>query len=58
MTEKIALAIDVPGRVCYVTKIISTEKYQKGALGALPDPDLISSLLDIKGNVSKVRADE
>ena len=34
------------------------EKYRKGALGALPDPDLISSLLDIKGNVSEVRADE
>lgn len=26
------------------------EKYRKGALGALPDPDLIKSLLDIKGN--------
>ncbi len=26
------------------------EKYRKGALGALPDPDLINSLLDIKGN--------
>lgn len=34
------------------------EKYRRGALGALPDPDLISSLLDIKGNVSEVRADE
>lgn len=34
------------------------EKYRKGTLGALPDPDLISSLLDIKGNVSEVRADE
>ena len=26
------------------------EKYRKGALGALPDPDLINSLLDIRGN--------
>ena len=26
------------------------EKYRKGALGALPDPDLINSLLSIKGN--------
>ena len=26
------------------------EKYRKGALGALPDPDLINSLLNIKGN--------
>lgn len=26
------------------------EKYRKGALGALPDPDLIHSLLSIKGN--------
>ena len=26
------------------------EKYRKGALGALPDPELINSLLDIKGN--------
>lgn len=34
------------------------EKYRKGALGALPDPDLISSLLDIKGNVSEVNADD
>lgn len=25
------------------------EKYRKGALGALPDPELINSLLDIKG---------
>ena len=25
-------------------------KYRKGALGALPDPELINSLLDIKGN--------
>lgn len=34
------------------------EKYRKGALGALPDPDLISSLLDIKGNVGEVSVDE
>ncbi|MCD8018888.1 MAG: ATP-binding protein, partial [Clostridiales bacterium] len=26
------------------------EKYKKGALGALPDPELINSLLSIKGN--------
>ena len=26
------------------------EKYRKGALGALPDPELIHSLLDMKGN--------
>lgn len=26
------------------------EKYRKGALGALPDPELIQSLLDLKGN--------
>ena len=26
------------------------EKYRKGALGAVPDPELIKSLLDIKGN--------
>ena len=27
------------------------EKYRKGALGALPDPELINSLLSIKGNM-------
>ena len=27
------------------------EKYRKGTLGALPDPELINSLLSIKGNV-------
>lgn len=27
------------------------EKYRKGILGAVPDPDLINSLLDIKGNM-------
>ena len=27
------------------------EKYKKGVLGALPDPELINSLLSIKGNV-------
>ena len=26
------------------------EKYRRGALGALPDPELINSLLDLKGN--------
>lgn len=26
------------------------EKYRKGALGALHDPELIHSLLDLKGN--------
>lgn len=33
------------------------EKYRKGALGALPDPDLINSLLSIKGNLKGVNAD-
>lgn len=28
------------------------EKYRKGALGALPDPELINSLLSIKGNAN------
>ena len=27
------------------------EKYRRGALGALPDPELINSLLSIKGDV-------
>lgn len=30
------------------------EKYRNGALGALPDPELIYSLLDIKGNKKEV----
>lgn len=34
------------------------EKYRKGALGALPDPELINSLLDIKGNKKGEVADE
>lgn len=34
------------------------EKYRKGALGALPDPELIHSLLDMKGNKKEVSADE
>lgn len=34
------------------------EKYRKGALGALPDPELINSLLDIKGNNKGEVADE
>ena len=33
------------------------EKYRKGALGALPDPELIKSLLSIKGNAKGVVAD-
>lgn len=33
------------------------EKYRKGALGALPDPELINSLLSIKGNRKGVVAD-
>ena len=33
------------------------EKYRKGALGALPDPELINSLLSIKGNVREDDAD-
>ena len=34
------------------------EKYRKGALGALPDPELINSLLDIKGNKKGEVVDE
>ena len=34
------------------------EKYRKGALGALPDPELIHSLLDLKGNKRGEDADE
>lgn len=34
------------------------EKYRKGVLGALPDPDLINSLLDLKGNKKGAAADE
>ncbi len=30
------------------------EKYRRGALGALPDPELIGSLLDMKGNRREV----
>lgn len=33
------------------------EKYRKGALGALPDPELINSLLSIKGNLKGDGAD-
>ena len=33
------------------------EKYRKGALGALPDSELIKSLLSIKGNAKGVVAD-
>ena len=32
------------------------EKYRRGALGALPDPELIGSLLDMKGNRGEVPA--
>ena len=32
------------------------EKYRRGALGALPDPELIGSLLDMKGNRKEVPA--
>ncbi len=34
------------------------EKYRKGALGALPDPELINSLLSIKGNTKGDNADD
>ena len=34
------------------------EKYRKGALGALPDPELINSLLSIKGNVKGAAAND
>lgn len=33
------------------------EKYRKGVLGALPDPELIRSLLSLKGNRKKVPVD-
>ena len=33
------------------------EKYRKGALGALPDPELINSLLSIKGYKKEADAD-
>ena len=33
------------------------EKYRKGALGALPDPELINSLISIKGDVKGDDAD-
>lgn len=33
------------------------EKYRKGVLGALPDPELINSLLSIKGNGKGANAD-
>ena len=32
------------------------EKYRRGVLGALPDPELIDSLLDMKGNRKEVSA--
>lgn len=34
------------------------EKYRKGVLGALPDPELIKSLLDLKGNKRGETLDE
>ena len=34
------------------------EKYRKGALGALPDPELMNSLLGIKGNAKGDDADD
>ena len=34
------------------------EKYRKGALGALPDPELINSLLSIKGNGKDVSVND
>lgn len=34
------------------------EKYRKGALGALPEPELINSLLEMKGNKKGAAADE
>ncbi|MBO6193581.1 MAG: ATP-binding protein [Clostridiales bacterium] len=33
------------------------EKYRRGALGALPDPELINSLLSINGNAKRVTSD-
>ena len=34
------------------------EKYKKGVLGALPDPNLINSLLSIKGNTKGEAVDD
>lgn len=34
------------------------EKYRRGVLGALPEPDLIHSLLDLKGNKEGGSVDE
>ena len=34
------------------------EKYRKGALGALPEPELINSLLDVRGRNEVVNDDE
>lgn len=34
------------------------EKYKKGALRALPDPELIHTLLDLKGNKKGESEDE
>lgn len=34
------------------------EKYRQGVLGALPDPDLLNSLLDIKANPADEEDDE
>lgn len=34
------------------------EKYRRGVLGALPEPDLIHSLLDLKGNKERGSVDE
>ena len=33
------------------------EKYRKGAFAALPDPELINSLLNIKGNAKEAASD-
>jgi len=37
---------------------INLEKYRKGALGALSDPELINSLPGIRGNGNEEPADE
>lgn len=49
------------GRILVVDELDSSihfkltmEKYRKGALGALPDPELINSLLSMKGNTKGI----
>ena len=68
MAERVQLKVDLEanlGKVVEATKSLKLdkgqterlEKYRKGALGALPDPELINSLLSIKGDVKGDDAD-